>query len=272
MTTVTLGSRLFFYSAANKLLLLPLSVKGKRLIHTWCNVTYLEQFIMRNGEKGDKPDHLEPWADDERLNDVFQKGTVIRDIKLINKLAETLEKSPIAPMLKIESIPLLWEKSKELKPKNFEDLIHTCHEHGSFKMSVEKLQEETLVRTQHVREDAEREKKARDKRSADEMSSSDEDERSPSKERKRTSSDMNTGIFNDEGTYANSNSQLHDIVVFVAHTCSLLLLWFKQLRILCLVSLLMHMSLRILLRTPIWICMSLIMPPCKIVDATHNCN
>jgi hypothetical protein len=192
---------------------------------------------MTHGAKGDKAPDLEPWIDDERLKDVLQMGSVIRDIKLIQKLAEALENAPIAPMPKTESIPLLREKTKELKPKKIEDLIHTCHEHGDFKMSVEKL-EEDLLRAKFARKDAEREKKACDKRTADEMSSADEDERSSSKERKRTSSGINTDIFNDEGTCTNSNSQLHVTVAFVAHTCFLLLLWFKQCACFCLVRLL----------------------------------
>ena len=73
------------------------------------------------------------------------------------------------------------------RPKNFEDLIHACHEHGAYKTSAEKLEDDDLLRAKFSREDAERETKARDKRSAEEISSADESEPTSFKERKRVS-------------------------------------------------------------------------------------
>jgi hypothetical protein len=220
----------------------------------------------------------EPWANDERLKDVFKKSTVIRDIKLIHKLADALDKTPIAPMPKSESIPILWEKSKDLKEQNFNDLINACHEHGAYRQCEEKTEEEKRQREKYERDLEEYQKKqsARvlldsGKRPADEMSAPDEDGFSSTKERKSTSFGMNTDAP-DEGTCANSNLQLHDIVAFVAYTRPFLLLWLKQLRMLCLVSLIIHIPLRILLRALIWIRMSSILPPCKIVATTHNYN
>jgi hypothetical protein len=71
-----------------------------------------------NGRSNDDnvPDP-EPWANDERLKDVMQVGTVNKVITLIKLLAAALEKAPVAPMPKTQSIPMLWESAKELKQK-----------------------------------------------------------------------------------------------------------------------------------------------------------
>ena len=101
------------------------------------------------------------------------------------------------------------------------------HGYGAFAQSEEKTKEEDLQREKSAHKWADLEKKVRDKRPAEEISSVDESEPSYSKERKSTSFGIDAGTFNDEGTRANSNFRLHDTVTFVAHTYSLLLLWFK---------------------------------------------
>ena len=106
------------------------------MIHAWCNVTYLItvslSFSMNSRSNDDNAPDPEPWANDERLKDAMQVGTVNKAISLIKLLAEALEKAPIAPMPKTQSIPMLWESAKELKQKNFEDLQNACLEHETY--------------------------------------------------------------------------------------------------------------------------------------------
>ena len=153
---------------------------------------------MGNLTNVDKTLDPEPWANDERLKDAFQVGTVNRVIKLIRKLAETLEKAPTSPMSKTVSIPMMWESVKELKQKNFEDLQNACLEHDAYQLSSEKLEEEDIQRAKFVCENARREKRARDKRLVEEISLSDEDEPTASKEHKCGS--LDSDVVNDEGT------------------------------------------------------------------------
>ena len=114
---------------------------------------------MSSRTNGDKTLDPEPWTNDECLKDVFQVVTVNRVIKLIRKLAETLEKAPTVSMPKTESIPMLWESVKELKQKNFEDLQNSCLEHDAYHLSPEKLEEEDIQRAKFGRENARREKR-----------------------------------------------------------------------------------------------------------------
>jgi len=161
---------------------------------------------MSRREQSEEAPNLEPWANDERLQDVLKKSAVIRAIKLIHKLADALEKAPIAPMPKSESIPLLWEKAKDLKEQNFTDLINACHEHDAYRQCDEKTKEENRLREKFEREDEEyRKKQQREKRSAEEMNEADEEAIPLSRERKRISSDI-FNVLQDEGTCANSNS------------------------------------------------------------------
>ena len=161
---------------------------------------------MSGSEEGRGALDPEPWANDERLQDVLKKSAVIRAIKLIHKLADALEKAPIAPMPKSESIPLLWEKSKDLKEQNFNDLINACHEHDAYRQCDEKTKEENRLREKFAREDEEYLKKQqREKRPAEEINEVDEEAIPLSRERKRTSSDI-FNVLQDEGTCANSNS------------------------------------------------------------------
>ncbi len=74
-------------------------------------------FLMNSRSNDDNAPDPEPWANDERLKDTMQVGTVNKTIRLIKLLAVTLEKAPIGPMSKTQSIPILWESAKELKQK-----------------------------------------------------------------------------------------------------------------------------------------------------------
>jgi hypothetical protein len=211
---------------------------------------------MDNSVNGDKAYDLEPWANDVCLKDVLEMGTVNRTVRLILKLVETMEKTPITTMSKTESIPMLWERVKELKPKNFEDLIHTCHDHGTYKMSVEKLEEEAILRAKIAREDTEREekeKKARDKRSEEEINSTDENEPSSQKERKCFSLGFDT--VNDEGTCVIPSLSCMSLCPLWCTHVFLFLLCLKQLHILSLdTPTWMDMSLTTLLNTTTVVC------------------
>jgi hypothetical protein len=182
-----------------------------------------------------------------------------------------LEKAPIAPIPKSESIPLLWEKSKDLKERNFNDLINACHEHDDYRQCDEKTKEENRLREKFAREDEEYLKKQqREKNPAEEINETDEEEVPSSKERKRTASDI-FSVLPDEGTCANSNFNCTTFVLCCAH------MLFAIVTVQTIAHALfgripMHMPLRTLLRAPVWICMFSIIPPCKIVAATHNCN
>jgi hypothetical protein len=114
--------------------------------------------------EGDKAPDPEPWANDERLKDFLKMDTIIRAVRLIQKLAEAMEKAPIGAMLKTESIPMLWEKVKDLKPESILDLQKALLEHGAYRQSEQKDKEDNLEREKFARPMAEFDKKARDKR------------------------------------------------------------------------------------------------------------
>ena len=122
------------------------------MIHVWWNVTYLITdsltFVMNSCSNDDNAPDPEPWANDERLKDVMQVGTVNKTIRLIKLLPVALEKAPIVPMPKTQSIPMLWESAKELKQKNFEDLQNAFLEHEAYVLSPEKLATENARRAQ----------------------------------------------------------------------------------------------------------------------------
>jgi hypothetical protein len=140
----------------------------------------------------DKVPIPEPWAN------------INRTVNLIHKLVETMETVPIGPMPKTESIPMLWETVKDLRPENLLDLQKACLVHGTYDQSEEKNKEQNLQREKSVFLKAEDDKKARDKRMSEEISSADESEASSSKKQKCVPPGTNTGIdsFNDEGTCA----------------------------------------------------------------------
>jgi hypothetical protein len=119
---------------------------------------------MGNLGEGDKAPDPEPWANDERLKDFLKMDTIIRTVRLIQKLAESMEKTPIGVILKTESIPMLWEKVKDLKPESILDLQKTLLEHGAYRQSEQKDKEENLEREKFARQMTEVDKKARDKR------------------------------------------------------------------------------------------------------------
>jgi hypothetical protein len=213
----------------------------------------------------------EPWANDERLQDVLKKSAVIRAIKLIHKLADALEKAPIAPMPKSESIPLLWEKAKDLKEQNFNDLINACHEHDAYRQCDEKTKEENRHREKCAREDEEYLKKQqREKRPAEEMEEEEEEAIPLSRERKRTASDI-FNVLQDEGTCANSNSNCMTLwpllrthalcYCYGSNNCARFVGAYTD----------AHAIENLAART-LWIRMLSIILPCKIVAATHNCN
>ncbi len=152
----------------------------------------------------DKAPIPEPWANDECLKIFKGQAGINRAVKLIHKLAETMETAPIGPMPRTESIPMLWETVKDLNPESILDLQKACLVHGVYEQSEEKNKEENLQREKSAHQKSEDAKKARDKRMTEEISSADESEPSSSKKQKRAPSGTNAGIdsFNDEGTCA----------------------------------------------------------------------
>ena len=63
----------------------------------------------------DKP---RPWTDDDRLNDPFILGTFNTVINLIQEFATLAENLPEGRIPKTQSIPVMWETVKDLKPES----------------------------------------------------------------------------------------------------------------------------------------------------------
>jgi hypothetical protein len=63
-----------------------------------------------------------PWADDDRLNDLFFLGNFNKVIRLIEEFATLAERLPQGNMPKTASIPKMWEAVKDLKPESLEKL------------------------------------------------------------------------------------------------------------------------------------------------------
>ena len=156
---------------------------------------------MAHREQGEEAPDLEPWANDVRLQDVTLQGKINKVVRIILRLAEAMEKAPIGPMPKTKSIPMMWEMLKELKPENIRDLQDACREHAEYGA----IQEGKIEHEKLAHEVANLKKKASDKRSAEDMDEAEEEEIQPSRERKRTASDI-FNILQDEGTCVNSNS------------------------------------------------------------------
>ena len=131
-----------------------------------------------------------------------------------------MERSPVAPTPKAESIPKLWEAVKDLKPESIMELTNTLVAHGAYEQSDEKRSEEKRSREEFAREWAELEplseeerhawckakvaQQARDKRSAEEMQEEEFEEAvSSSKARKIKENIMRRPLANAEGTCAN---------------------------------------------------------------------
>jgi hypothetical protein len=157
---------------------------------------------MSRREQGEEAPDLEPWANDVRLQDVTLQGKINKVVRIILRLAEAMEKAPIGPMPKTKSIPMMWEMVKELKPENINDLQDACREHAEYGAIQEGQKTD---REKFARDLANLRKTSNDKRPAEDMDEAEEEEIQPSRERKRTASDI-FNILQDEGTCANSNS------------------------------------------------------------------
>jgi hypothetical protein len=155
---------------------------------------------MSRLEQGEEAPDLKPWVNDVRLQDFKTQGKINKVVRLILRLAEAMQEEPIGPMPKTKSIPMMWEMVKELKPENIRDLQDAYREHAEYGA----IQEGNIEREKFAREVANLKKKSNDKRPAQEMSSAEEEEIPPSRERKRTSSDI-FNVLQDEGRCANSN-------------------------------------------------------------------
>ena len=83
----------------------------------------------RHDQSEEAPD-LEPWANDERLQNFKTQGTINKVVRLILRVAEAMEEAPIGPMPKTKSIPMMWEMVKDLKPQSILDLQNACREHA----------------------------------------------------------------------------------------------------------------------------------------------
>ena len=90
---------------------------------------------MSGSEQGEEASDLEPWANDVRLQDFKHQDTINKVVRLILRLAEAMEKTPIGPMPKTKSIPMMWEMVKELKQENIRDLQDVCREHAEYELS-----------------------------------------------------------------------------------------------------------------------------------------
>ncbi|NBO32239.1 MAG: hypothetical protein EBV05_11790, partial [Cyanobacteria bacterium WB6_1B_304] len=101
---------------------------------------------MGSRTDNDKAPIPERWANDECLKNFKGQVVINRAVKLIHKLAETMEAAPIGPMPRTESIPMLWETVKDLNPENILDLQKACLDHGVYEQSEEKNKEENLQR------------------------------------------------------------------------------------------------------------------------------
>jgi hypothetical protein len=156
---------------------------------------------MNHREPNEESPDLEPWVNDERLQNFKTQGTINKVVRLILRVAEAMEEAPIGPMPKTKSIPMMWEMVKDLKPENIRDLQDACREHAEYG-AIQTGQK--TEREKFARDLANLQQKSHDKRPADEMSSAEEEEMPSSKERKRTASDI-FGVLQDEGTCANSN-------------------------------------------------------------------
>ncbi len=89
---------------------------------------------MGSHTDNDKKPIPEPWANDERLKNFKDQVTINRAVKLIHKLAETMETTPIGTM-PTESIPMLWETVKDLRPESLLDLQNACLDYGAYEQS-----------------------------------------------------------------------------------------------------------------------------------------
>jgi len=155
----------------------------------------------RHDQSEEAPD-LEPWANDERLQNFKTQGTINKVVRLILRVAEATEEAPIGPMPKTKSTPMMWEMVKDLKPQSILDLQNACREHAEYG-AIQAGQK--TDREKFARDLANLQKKSNGMRPADEMSEAEEEEIQPSRERKRTASDI-FNVLQDEGTCANSNS------------------------------------------------------------------
>jgi hypothetical protein len=157
---------------------------------------------MSRQEQGEEAPDLEPWANDERLQDVTRLGTINKVVRIILRLPDTMENAPIGPMPKTKSIPMMWEMVKELKQENISKLQDACREHaeyGATQAGQKTDREKFALDLVNLR------KPSNDKRPAEEMEEAEEEEIPPPRERKRTVSDI-FNVLQDEGTCDNSNS------------------------------------------------------------------
>jgi hypothetical protein len=220
----------------------------------------------RHDQSEEAPD-LEPWANDERLQNFKTQGTINKVVRLILRVAEAMEEAPIGPMPKTKSIPMMWEMVKDLKPQSILDLQNACREHAEYG-AIQAGQK--TDREKFARDLANLQKKSNGMRPADEMSEAEEEEIQPSRERKRTASDI-FNVLQDEGTCANSNSNCMTLwpslrthalcYCYGSNNCARFLGAYTD----------AHAIENLAART-MWIRMLSIIPPCKIVAATHNCN
>jgi len=102
------------------------------------------------------------------------------------------------------------------------------------------------------------------------MSEAEEEEIQPSRERKRTASDI-FNVLQDEGTCANSNSNCMTSWPCCAHMLFAIVTVQTIAHALFGAYTYAHAIENLAART-MWIRMLSIIPPCKIVAATHNCN
>jgi hypothetical protein len=77
---------------------------------------------MPRHEQDEEAPDLEPWANDERIQDVRMLGKINKVVRIKLRLADAMENAPIGPMPKTKSIPMMWEMVKELKQENINDL------------------------------------------------------------------------------------------------------------------------------------------------------
>jgi hypothetical protein len=154
---------------------------------------------MASREQSEEAPDLEPWANDERLQDVIQQPKINKVVRIILRLVDAMEKAPIGPMPKTKSIPRMWEMVKDLNSKKISDLQDACREHAEYGAIGQQTEHENFACDL-----ANLQKKSNDKSPADEMIEADEEEVPSSKERKGTASDI-FSVLPDEGTCVNSN-------------------------------------------------------------------
>ena len=101
------------------------------MTHVWCNVTYLDHFIMTENVEEDN-NKIRPWTSDDRWNDPLIRGKMELVISVTQDFARITGLLPHGcHMSKEESIPKLWDTTKDLKQESIKEL------HKSFKMMSE---------------------------------------------------------------------------------------------------------------------------------------